>query len=408
MSDLMFADGTSIFSLREDPGGIDDVRPAFHWFQHDRLLPVRPGRDGRRSDGSFLRSPTLTVLVPAYNEEAGLGDTLRSLLDQDVRAEEIIVVDDGSTDRTAQIALDFGVTLVQPPGNLGSKAKAQNYGLEHCTTDLVLPVDADTVLAPDYIRLIKKVFADPQVAVAAGAVRTRFQNTVWEKGREIEYLFGFHWFRPVQHALNSPTVCSGCCTVFDRRWLVEFGGFPERTMVEDIDATWSAQIQGRKALYVADAVAYAAEPVSAEYLGKQLWRWKSGWFQNVRLHYRDLLRSKKMLAFWVTLSLLEIVISPLMLAMPVLWILAGRPLVSIGAWWFGSELLMMVPPLLYAGFKRGINPLRMIGYYPSFYVLKMFNAYYDWKAFIVEMILVPLKLAQGLRVYEKGRADAPV
>ncbi|WP_244943194.1 glycosyltransferase family 2 protein [Streptomyces inhibens] len=183
---------------------------------------------------------TITVIVPAHNEEEGLPATLESLACQTVRPDRILVVDDASTDRTGEVAASHGVTVLRPPRNLGSKAKAQNHALPHCTTDLVLAVDADTVLAPDYIETVVPVFDDPSVAVAAGTVRTRHTRTIWERGRSTEYLFGFHWHRPIQALANSPMVCSGCCSVFRRDDLLSFGGFPERTIVEDMDFTCCA------------------------------------------------------------------------------------------------------------------------------------------------------------------------
>ncbi|MFF7413370.1 glycosyltransferase family 2 protein [Streptomyces lydicus] len=138
---------------------------------------------------------TITVIVPAHNEEEGLPATLESLARQTVRPDRILVVDDASTDRTGEVAASHGVTVLRPPHNLGSKARAQNYALPHCTTDLVLAVDADTVLAPDYIETVVPVFRDPAVSVAAGTVRTRHTRTLWERGRSTEYLFGFHWHR---------------------------------------------------------------------------------------------------------------------------------------------------------------------------------------------------------------------
>lgn len=351
------------------------------------------------------RRPTLTFIVPAHNEEEGLPATLESLLRQTEPAQEIIVVNDGSTDRTHEVAASYGVTVLDAPGT-GSKAGAQNYALPHCTTDLVLPVDADTVLADDYAALIRDPFADPNVAIAAGCVMTRFTNTVWERGRQIEYLFGFHWFRPVQQAYGSPVVCSGCCSAFRTDMLRAFGGFPARTIVEDIDYSWSQQIAGHRAVYVADAVAYAAEPINAKFMKKQLWRWKSGYFQNVRQHARGLITRKRWLALWVGLSVAEILLSPVMLTLPVWWATHGHSALSVAAWWIGGEALTLAPALAYATAKRKINPLKVIACYPSFYVLKFFNAYYDWKALINELVLVPLGLSRGLHVYEKGRADA--
>ncbi|GAA2071509.1 glycosyltransferase family 2 protein [Actinomadura alba] len=353
-------------------------------------------------------SRTLSVIVPAHNEEAGLPATLEALLRQTVPPEEIIVVDDGSVDRTGEVARSYGVTVLTPPQNLGSKAKAQNHALPHCESELVLAVDADTVLAPDYIEKIKPVFDDPDVVVAAGNVQTRFSRTPWERGRSIEYLFGFHWHRPIQNAVNSPMVCSGCCSVFRREPLVAFGGFPERTIVEDMDYTWSQQIAGRRTVYVADAVAWAADPETLTYLRKQVWRWMAGFFQNVRLHLRPLITRKPMLALWVIVAVLEILTVPLWLAGPFIATMAmHQPVGRTVAWWFGAELILLVPLLVHAARRRRLPVLGVLLNIPFAYLTKAVNVYYAWKGLVVELILVPLRLSKGLSVYEKGRAHAP-
>jgi cellulose synthase/poly-beta-1,6-N-acetylglucosamine synthase-like glycosyltransferase len=351
---------------------------------------------------------TVTVIVPAYNEEEGLPATLESLLGQTVPAQEIIVVDDHSTDRTGDVARAHGVTVLRPPRNLGSKARAQNHALAHCSTDLVLAVDADTVLAPDYIEKVEPVFADPAVVVAAGNVQTRFTRTVWERGRSIEYLFGFHWQRPIQNRAGSPTVCSGCCSAFRRGTLVAAGGFPERTIVEDMDFSWSVQIAGRKAVYVGDAVAWAADPESLTYLRKQVWRWMAGFWQNVRLHMGELVTRKPMLALWITLAIAEILTAPLWWAAPFYLTLGMHlPVGPTVAWWLTAELGTTVPPLIYAARRRGLPVSRVLLNVPCVYPNKLVNLYYAWKGLVVELVLVPLRLSHGLVVYEKGRAHTP-
>lgn len=348
---------------------------------------------------------TLTVIVPAHNEEAGLPATLEAIRRQTVPPEKVVVVDDGSTDRTGEVAASYGATVLRPPHNLGSKAKAQNHALPICDTDLVLAVDADTVLAPDYVEKIKPVFDDPEVVVAAGNVQTRFTRTVWERGRSIEYLFGFHWNRPIQNGAGSPVVCSGCCSAFRRTTLTDFGGFPERTIVEDMDFTWSMQIAGRRAVYVGEAVAWAADPETLTYLRKQVWRWMAGFFQNVRLHLGALVRRKPMLAIWIVLALAEIFTAPLWWATPFVLTLGMHR--SVGAaltFWLGSELLFTVPPLLYAARRRRLPVLGVMANIPFVYLTKAVNIYYAWKALIVELVLVPLRLSRGLVIYEKGRA----
>ncbi|MCB5906643.1 glycosyltransferase family 2 protein [Streptomyces pinistramenti] len=351
---------------------------------------------------------TITVIVPAHNEEEGLPATLESLARQTAPPDRVLVVDDASTDRTGEVAASHGVTVLRPPQNLGSKAKAQNFALPHCTTDLVLAVDADTVLAPDYIETVVPVFDDPAVTVAAGTVRTRHTRTIWERGRSTEYLFGFHWQRPIQARANSPMVCSGCCSVFRRDDLAAFGGFPERTIVEDMDYTWSQQIAGRKAVYVADAVALAADPEELTYLRKQVWRWMAGFCQNVRLHLGGLVRHKPLLAVWVLLALLEIVTAPLWWAAPfAAAVTTDQPLAVTFGWWAGADLLLTAPPLVYAAHRRKLPLSGVLVNLPCVYATKAVNLVYAWKALLVELLLVPLGLARGLTVYEKGRADTP-
>lgn len=348
-------------------------------------------------------SLTLTVLIPAHNEQDGLPDTIRSIYAQTLPPQRIIVVDDGSTDETAAVARFFGVEVIQPPKNLGSKAKAQNYGLQFVDTDLVLPVDADTTLDPDYIALLRPKFDDPEVAIAAGCVQSKTANTIWEKGRTVEYLYGFHWSRPIQSGVNAPVVCSGCCSVFRTQELKDFGGFPERTIVEDMDYTWSKQIEGRKAVYVHEAVARAADPKDAKYLSKQTWRWQVGYFQNIRLHKKDIFK-KKWLAFWVYFSVLEILIMPGWYLMPVLPFLFGMTYGHAIPFFFGSEFLLSAPILIYAARKRNMSVMKVLRYWPCMYANKAISIYYTWKAMICELLLVPLGLRQSFLVYEKGRA----
>lgn len=348
---------------------------------------------------------SLTVIIPAFNEEAVLADTLEALLSQTVPADRIIVVDDCSTDGTRALAESYGVEVVTPKNNLGSKARAQNFALPLCDTDLVLPVDADTVLASDYIEKIKEPFADPRVAVAAGCVQSRYDRTVWEKGRSTEYLFGFHWHRPIQNVADSPVVCSGCCSAFRLGLLRNFGGFPERTIVEDMDYTWSQQIAGMRAVYVGDAVAYAADPETLTYLKKQVWRWMAGFFQNVRIHYASLLRKKKMLSLWVSLAVIEIMCAPLWYTSPVVFpLLFDVSVWTVLLWWGIAEFFVMLPPLIYACRRRQLKYHRVIFNIPAVYANKAVNIYYAWKAMVVELVLVPCGLTSGLTDYEKGRA----
>lgn len=415
-----------------------------------------------RAAAPALQGKTLTIIVPAHNEERGLGETLASFLSQTVPADRIIVVADNCTDKTAEVALSYpGVDVLEtPPGVGGSKAKAQNYGLTHVTTDLVLPVDADTTLDPDYIEKLKPVFDDPRVAIAAGCVLTKWhddlpadsrtskqfmrqvikrgdsngsfrsrwkqfwsrearteraqhQNTVWEKGRLIEYLYGFTFHRPIQNSVHAPVVCSGCCSVFRLDKLMETRynpytkedeiGFPERTIVEDMDYTWTQQIAGRRAVYVPSAVARAADPKTVQYMRAQMWRWMAGFFQNVRLHFWELVRHKPMLAFWVALAVIEIIMAPLWYVMPFAPMLFGLSYQGALLIFFGSEFVIGILPLMYGAWKRKIPFWRVLSAWPCLYANRVINITYAMKALFIELILVPLGIKKTFLTYEMGR-----
>lgn len=348
---------------------------------------------------------TLTVIIPAYNEP-DVGETIESLLYQTRAIDRIIVVDDCSTDNTGEVArsyADQGVEVVSPPANLGSKAKAQNYIIDSITTDLVLPIDGDTELAPNYIELLIPVFEDPEVSVASGCVLTKRQETLWEKARQLEYLLGFHWYRSIQQMSNSVTVCSGCCTVFRREFLED--GFPEVTLTEDIYFTWEQHIAGRKAVYVHDAIARAAEPTSLEFMNKQLKRWKCGWFHGFRLQYPRLLRKHPLVALWASLQFIETVLAPVVLLLPILaFFVLGISFGQIAFWWLIGDLVTFWPPVMYGCWKRGYSPLKALRSYPAWYLLKMVNFRWDIHMFVREMILVPLRVVQPFTTYERGKA----
>jgi glycosyltransferase involved in cell wall biosynthesis len=361
---------------------------------------------GRRAGADQLASGrfTVTVIVPAYNEEDGIRDTLDALMQQTHRPERIIVVDDCSQDNTGPVSREYGVEVLRPPRNLGSKARAQNYALPYCATDLVLPVDADTILAPDYVERIKRPFVDPRVVIAAGNVQTKVTRTITERGRSIEYLYGFHFYRPIQNRAGAPVVCSGCCSAFRRDVLVASGGFPERTIVEDFDWTASQQIAGNKAVYVAAAEAWAADPETIRYLRKQMNRWMSGFFQNMRIHFWPAWRHKPVLAFWYSIAIAEILMLPLWWGGPLLWVYVWHdPFVRTFEWWLVLQLAVNIPVLMYAAVRRRVNPLSVLVNFPLVYVNGAVNSFYAWKGMIVELVLVPLGLARGLTVYEKGR-----
>ena len=346
---------------------------------------------------------SLTMLVPAFNEEASLGATLESLFAQTVQPDKIIVIDDCSTDNTADVAREYAVEVVRTPQNVGSKARALNYVLGQCSTDLVMVVDADITLAPDYVEQMLPVFTDPDVSLACGCVLSKNARTPAERGRSVEWLYSNHFIRPIQSRVGAPIVIPGCAAVYRMENLHKRGGWSTQTVCEDIEGTWIAVLNGEKAVYVPGAVARTIDPHTGPLLGRQVNRWMSSYFQSVRLHWKEAVH-KPMLALWVAVLLLDSLLIPLSWAIPVLvpvifhisWLVALW-------WWLGSQFALVCIPVAYGIIKRRLNPLPVLASIPFTLYTRVFNSYYTLRAMVVELVLVPLGISQGMTVFEKGR-----
>src|SRR5688572_4409808 len=312
----------------------------------------------------------VTVIVPAFNEGASLADTLISLLTQTVAPAEILVVDDCSTDDTADVAARLGVTVLRPPANTGSKAGAQSFALGQVKTAFVMAIDADTTLAPEAIARLLPAFDDPDVVAACGSVIPRRVRSVWERGRYIEYLFAFTFYKRVQEAWGAPLIASGCFSIYRADALRAVGGWRTRTLAEDMDLTWSFYEVGWKVRFIPEAVSYPLEPHNWHFLSRQLKRWSHGFVQNVRLHRRELLtvpflRHAVAVAFW------DAVVAAVayLFALPILAIAFGNPRLLLG---YVIDVPAVALPVLVGAAKRGELRQALFSL-PAFFVLRTVN-----------------------------------
>jgi len=337
---------------------------------------------------------SVTVIVPAFNEADTLADTLRSLAEQTVGLAEIIVVDDCSTDGTADVARSFGATVVRPPANTGSKAGAQSFALPLVRTDLVIAVDADTTLAADAIERLVPAFDDPDVAAVCGSVMPRHVRSVWERGRFVEYLFAFTFYKRVQDLYGAPLISSGCFSMYRTEALRAMDGWSTRTLAEDMDLTWTFYERGWRVRFIQDAVCYPLEPHDYGFLRKQLRRWSHGFVQNVRLHWRGLLgipflRSAVAVACWdaVVASVVYLGLLPLVA------ILLRNSYFLLG---YVIDVPAIVIPVV-VGAVRQRTVVRALLSIPSFFVLRTVNA-----VFFLEAVWTEMVRGRQLSTYEKG------
>jgi poly-beta-1,6-N-acetyl-D-glucosamine synthase len=232
----------------------------------------------------------VTIIVPAFNEADSIADTVRSLRAGTRLPAEILVADDASTDDTAAIARACGARVITLPRNSGSKAGAQNHALQFVRTPLVMAIDADTTVAPDAVERLVAAMDDEDTVAACGFVVPRRVRSVWERGRYVEYLFAFTFYKQVQDYYGVPLIASGCFSVYRTDRLRAAGGWPTRTLAEDMDLTWSFYERGHRVRFVPGAVCHPIEPRTFGLLRKQLRRWSHGFVQNVALHWRGVLR----------------------------------------------------------------------------------------------------------------------
>jgi cellulose synthase/poly-beta-1,6-N-acetylglucosamine synthase-like glycosyltransferase len=333
------------------------------------------------------------VIVPAYNEAETVADTIRSLQRQTVRPAEIIVVDDASSDDTGAIAASLGVRVVRPPRNTGSKAGAQTFALQYVRTELVLAIDADTTLEEDAIERLLSAFEDPEVAAACGFVLPRHVRTLWERGRYVEYLYAFTFFKPIQDYYGAPLISSGCFSLYRVEALRALGGWSTRTLAEDMDLTWSFYQAGWKVRFVPEAVSYPIEPYDLRLMRVQLKRWSHGFVQNVRLHWRGLL-DRGFLSFAVAVACWDSLLSSLayLALIPALALIVSP--------WFLLAYVLDVPAVIIpvaAIALRRHEFGRAVASMPAMYVLRMLNSLMILQAFVAEVVL-----GRRFAVYEKG------
>ncbi|MGE5197043.1 MAG: glycosyltransferase [Deltaproteobacteria bacterium] len=341
-----------------------------------------------------LAQNKLTVIVPAYNEGKTIEETILSLQCQTVRPQEIIVVDDCSTDDTETKAKRLGVTVVRPPRNTGSKAGAQNYALAMVNTEFTMAVDADTTLAPDAVEKLLQAMQEKGVAAACGYVVPRHVQTIWERGRYIEYLFAFSFYKEIQDYYEKPLISSGCFSVYRTAILKRNNGWPTRTLAEDMDITWSFYRAGYGVRFVPEACCFPVEPHTFAFMRKQLKRWSHGFMQNVRLHWHNIMNIGY-LRMLVAVALWDATIASIayLFLLPLLAIIFRNPFFLLG--YIIDAPAILVPVFLSAQHKRGMG--RILTSMPSFFVLRTVNSVFMLEAFWSELIM-----RKKFTVYEKG------
>lgn len=246
--------------------------------------------------------PFISVVIPAYNEETGVLRTVESVLATNYPNKQIIVVNDGSTDRTLAILRNYqrkhpGAISVISQKNSG-KAVALNYAItKWAKGSLVMVLDADSLLHPDGMQHMVNHFRNRKIIAASSNVKVLPSKSVLGVAQRIEYLISYRMKRSLS-IMNMEYIVGGVGSTFRRSVLLKVGGYDTDTMTEDIDLTVKLIKHfgntNYRVHYAADCVTYTEHVLSFPSLIKQRFRWKYGRFQTL-LKNKDMFFSKSKL-----------------------------------------------------------------------------------------------------------------
>ncbi|MDO5711870.1 MAG: glycosyltransferase [Micrococcales bacterium] len=308
---------------------------------------------------SQLRVPTSVVLA-AYNEETVIARTLRSVLASDYPLLEIVVVDDGSSDLTAaaveQVAAsDPRVRLIQRPN--GGKASALNLGVAASTGEVVVTLDADTIVTPSTITNLVRHFAfdTPQtpdsrrasLGAVAGVVRVgNRRRNLLTRWQALEYVTQIGLDRAAQDELGAISIIPGACAAWRRDAILGAGGYSSATLAEDCDLALTLHRQGWRVTQDDEAIAYTEAPETVDALLKQRERWTYGTLQAVYKNRRMMFAGRYKALGWLVLPnyvlsiLIPLVFLPFVLVMAALTLQTEGPAPLLT--YFGFFLLLQL------------------------------------------------------------------
>jgi poly-beta-1,6-N-acetyl-D-glucosamine synthase len=336
----------------------------------------------KATDGFF---PFVSIIVPVYNEEKVVKNSINSLLRLDYSNYEIIIVNDGSTDKTKQVAEslvgfqkglrgDIKVSLIDKPN--GGKSSALNAGIKHSKAEIVLCMDGDSQLSPDSITIAVRHFTDPEIGAVAGNVKVLNRKKLFTDLQALEYIEGLNMARSAQSFVKLVNIIPGPIGLFRKKAVEEAEYYSDETFAEDADLTLKILANGWKIYYEPNSISYTEAPEKLSQLLKQRYRWTRGILQSIRKHKR--LMFNPTINFGDTFILwtmfYEALIWPAMnIAANLFFIIAAiffgfTSLIFF--WWAGLAFLDLVTALYCVAVEK--EEFRLVGYsliYRMFFIL---------------------------------------
>ena len=251
-------------------------------------------RRAQKTPRKPIKIGSIAVLVPAHNEEAVVCKTVHALINGCSRRDfEVIVIDDGSTDQTAEtvrqtFADEPRVKVFTKPN--GGKSSALNFGYGKTSSEIVIAIDGDTILEPSAIERLVEPFRDPSVGAVAGKVVVGNQVNLMTRFQALEYVTSQNLDRTAFAPFNAICVVPGAIGAWRRRAVIEVGGYSDDNLAEDADLTVRLALAGWRVVSCLEARALTEAPESLRGFLRQRFRWMFGMLQVGYKHLGSLFR----------------------------------------------------------------------------------------------------------------------
>jgi cellulose synthase/poly-beta-1,6-N-acetylglucosamine synthase-like glycosyltransferase/peptidoglycan/xylan/chitin deacetylase (PgdA/CDA1 family) len=303
----------------------------------EKLRPDRPEIRGRL--------PGVTVLIPAHNEENVIVQTVTSVLESDYADLHIIVVNDGSVDKTGELldehfSREPRVRIIHQVNR--GKAAALSVAMSQAETEIVVTIDADTEIESDALRMLVRHFVDPTVGAVAGNVKVGNRSRWLTRWQALEYITSQNMEKRAFDLLNCITVVPGALGAWRKQAIEAAGGITADTVAEDADLTIAIRRLGWRIGYDEEAIAWTEAPETPDQLIRQRFRWTFGTLQSFWKHSNTLFRPKYGTLGWIALPNIFVFQLVLPLISPLIDLLF---LWSIGLWALEKLQLSWLPTI---------------------------------------------------------------
>ena len=361
--------------------------------------------------------PTLSVafLIPAFNEAHEIAETIRAIDEAAANYEgrcRLYVVDNGSRDETSQVAAEAierseaveGVVLrCWAPG----KAHALNLGLSFVTEDVVVRIDADTLVSPSLLENIVPWYWDPSVGGVSGLPLPKRSSTPrWLYPlRLIEVYYGAAFLRVAQTAADGVMVMPGLIASYRRRVMQELGGFAERINGEDADITMRIGRLGYRIITDPAVQVYTEVPADLEHLREQRQRWARGLFHMAGRNMSMIRMRQGARGLWILpwsifngsrrSLMIPILICALTVELLDPSVLSLREISVVAGFIVGLQLIVIAAILL--AHRR----FRVLPFVPGYLIFRMFRAYVAFET-LLTLRLKPKAREYGSRTGLRG------